>query len=938
MPWGARIVILFVCCIFITVSPTALAFKPKTHVWIAQQVLNDLEDGQLEFEINGVVKRYPLDSITLASIRGGADVYRMGHIGPDAGPDIYAGQMAIHPGTESFGTDKWAMALNDYVLDLSNHQSDEAWYQAKDKECEGRTYDLDEIWGYINDISGDSDTESSGSYLTAADEMGLLDTIAEVVNRSDAERKSAAGYPNPTQLAYLKGFLGHIAGDVFAHSYVNHYAGDVFSLANGEMETEKRHAAIESYIDQKLPPLPQGHEYNLIRNPSKFLAEAFIFNEAMASKFGSYRGVDGQRREGGATYLYAISKLRNGVRNAASSCTWTAIDRFAMQIAIGAWTGYYPSENQIKAVNKIQDKLHGLTSDVKQGIGSAHNDLNKAVTSLHRKNFKHLNEIVGSFESGVDEFNSFERQLIDLENKIHDEIVGKVCDFEKKVSCGLSLSCRIAQKNDLLPGCAANSAYKEAVRLREKIIAERDSRTDGIVSGLRADLKELEEAMIAIHDLSAAMTDTIVRISDFSSDISPFRQALRRWDEDIKEAMVAWVEANGEVVRNSMVEGARSPSDSEARCFKLFVGNNCGSDDFTKPISDWVDIYAQVFVGIPADIGKIGNQMQVTMDSVSSFVNGKVRRDLLNVSSPFTRMAILDLEKFISEELSDFDMTEEVLNFVGNEEWSDTYKNINTIFSAKIDKPLINSIFKDDHKNIGLITYPRFTDVMDNDMGIVPGSSKAMDWKKFPALYNAVTLSKLALLNSTQLSDLGKSLAMPYYTVYGSVLYKPKTCKIQQTREPGKYGAVYYEEVCTHRSNENILYYAIKNIDGHQSWMGKSDPLPRIGSTFSNSFAMLDDNPEYPPLVYGYGRDQLDSGFRFWEVGEQYFNKIFKMPLFDYEDKSAVERPPRCGTKYVSACNYGISYAFQRAHQYCGICGVEVNMISNQCGDIVCRD
>ncbi len=54
------------------------------------------------------------------------------------------------------------------------------------------------------------------------------------------------------ELAFVYGFAGHAAGDMFAHTYVNAYAGDIFVLSD-ENEVERRHFLLEKYRRRASP-------------------------------------------------------------------------------------------------------------------------------------------------------------------------------------------------------------------------------------------------------------------------------------------------------------------------------------------------------------------------------------------------------------------------------------------------------------------------------------------------------------------------------------------------------------------------------------------------------------------------------------------------------------------------------------------------------------
>jgi hypothetical protein len=86
----------------------AAAWSLKTHVWIAQQVLNDAADGQLT--IAGGT--YAIPPPVLNALRLHPDRYRMGSLGPDVFPDPVVGQMTTHPGVGGgWQTDDWLKHL-----------------------------------------------------------------------------------------------------------------------------------------------------------------------------------------------------------------------------------------------------------------------------------------------------------------------------------------------------------------------------------------------------------------------------------------------------------------------------------------------------------------------------------------------------------------------------------------------------------------------------------------------------------------------------------------------------------------------------------------------------------------------------------------------------------------------------------------------------------
>ncbi len=82
------------------------AFKMETHVWIAQQVINDaLPDGRVTIEPFG---EFEVPEHILDALRARSSRYRMGHVGPDAFPDLISGQATAHPGVSGgWSSDGW---------------------------------------------------------------------------------------------------------------------------------------------------------------------------------------------------------------------------------------------------------------------------------------------------------------------------------------------------------------------------------------------------------------------------------------------------------------------------------------------------------------------------------------------------------------------------------------------------------------------------------------------------------------------------------------------------------------------------------------------------------------------------------------------------------------------------------------------------------------
>jgi len=111
-------------------SPYAHAWKPTTHVYTANVIMDDAKDGKVtippygEFEIAETAKQ----ALTQPKH------YRGGSVGPDAFPDLWTGQSYIHPKTRAWalhlwdranqyeGAEEWAFTYGFYL-----HLAGDAW-------------------------------------------------------------------------------------------------------------------------------------------------------------------------------------------------------------------------------------------------------------------------------------------------------------------------------------------------------------------------------------------------------------------------------------------------------------------------------------------------------------------------------------------------------------------------------------------------------------------------------------------------------------------------------------------------------------------------------------------------------------------------------------------------------------------------------------------
>src|SRR4051812_3032687 len=177
---------------------SAAAWRGAGHDYTANAAAAEIYAGRAVVTLSG--RPYAVPTPIAQSIKAFPDFFRGGSIGPDAFPDIPAGQGSIHPDTH---TDNGR-----HVVDNSR----------------GTSY----TWEWLK----------------------------LVYDAGWARYRQCGGCAEGQQvLAFTYGFLVHAAADVFAHTLVNRYAEGVFPAVRelgsyGSLRIALRHLIVEGYIDK----------------------------------------------------------------------------------------------------------------------------------------------------------------------------------------------------------------------------------------------------------------------------------------------------------------------------------------------------------------------------------------------------------------------------------------------------------------------------------------------------------------------------------------------------------------------------------------------------------------------------------------------------------------------------------------------------------------
>lgn len=799
------------------------AFKVGTHIWVAQEVINNLTQCEvahqkscITVDMAGAEKVIPIPVEVKTAILEYPEYFRNGSIGPDAYPDVIVGQMIIHPGvTKNDGATAAGFGTSDWLHHL----------------------------------------------------LQKAQTITDPI-----EKKKA--------IAFTYGFFCHVAADIFAHTYVNSYAGDIFSLGDGEDDVELRHMALEDYIQSKTPEITdtQGNilgkpEQLIMKNdqvalPLDFISSHLIFDPEAQKQFeiaqmGMHFVLVAQLLNELNTALVTVPSNMSNIEFLKSiggsylkSYRDTAgnddkdVDKMFKHIE-KKWKEKYPKGGSMQKMEIIAVQIlayYYLNLDLDAQQATKVSELLDGFMTYQSKKTavwdKKRNDIDGKVmgiyntasESGVkidEQFGSARRAFLKaLDNykaavddqtnkaaahqiatrKLADERAKKLCIQVGFASCGtikkfaglvkvpcirngLPKLCNVDKFDDVIdPVCEANVNACNATHQAHNAVVS--TLENGVVTSKTA----LDSATTKVNKRIAAATDafnklkTILQATNQNVNASykkfkamesgllslvrdmseGHRQIVTEWTQDIRNAMQQYSVANGQAIRNTIDE-------SEAT-------------KWHTPLMDWKTCYLPSIMGVPQEALNIttcaGNEFKHRYTKLIEKVEEAVRK-----IDPKVAGRILTIRDEILKE-GPFLIASKLDGPFGDAVGTKKYNLAKTVhlITKETTATSLNQQFCDDHtqgKNLLLICDMALRARID--MGI--SGEGPFQANGFPVAKNAITLASLALANRDGLNELAA---------------------------PGEIdGLVKVTDM------PNILTKSIRSIDGNHQWMPLAPPYPR---------------------------------------------------------------------------------------------------------------
>lgn len=335
------------------------------------------------------------------------------------------------------------------------------------------------------------------------------------------------------------------------------------------------------------------------------------------------------------------------------------------------------------------------------------------------------------------------------------------------------------------------------------------------------------------------------------SSINPLKMYLVNWRDSVDDAILEYVKTSGRVSQELMKPGG---------------------DPF-REVRNWADCWLPVFTGTPSQVSVPVCGLKHNIAEVKQNIDRELKKisdqlgDALWIIAPGYAM-----QQYVMQKINENITTLSVQVVIAVDGRNGTLHNlIQVIQTGSAPETLVN-IFSVDNSNKGLLLIPDIVNRVNAEMNLT--SDGYFNPEKYNVAYNAVVLSKLALLNANELNRLVKVAGINNGTMYGAQLYN------------------------TSQAPFNILFDAVRSIDGNHQWQQFAPPYPRRAGFTDTGWKSL---REYGYPFQAYAGGPL-KGFRLWQDNQarrSIFKSVFRGPL-----TPGVETPSLLRLSNILPTNY----------------------------------
>lgn len=758
---------LLLACMCFTLQ--ASAYDLYTHLWIAQQVLNDImKKGQME--ING--RTYRLDTRVLTALKEHPSCFRIGTLGPDIFPDPVVGQISAHPGVPGgWKTDDWIAHV------LREARSGKEIALAYGYACHAAMDMFAHT--YVNSYAGDI--------------FSLLDGELDVELRHFLLEKYI-GLSLP-QLHDANGNLVTINGSLI--DAPRKFLSRAFILHNGLTgQYSKKEVSAYHLIAMNAVYVGVNKARKTTQDIVGLVATEYgkllIRKQTMALELEKQIGFTKQMELNfkAAALALELKREANKMLTEKIELEKKMIEE-AIAVIAAAQDLISKKNDALKALNDLDHKQASELIEKKKELisqaaklGSIDKMIFKTVSKRVKKLLGPLSFIWETITETVSKVNPAwivqEKVVNELNNVISKLEQGVVNAKRDIINTGIDIQANVEKVQNETARKAASEANRLKYEAELKIIQTELKVAETTYNEAKA---AYDKAVALKENLESAYKDFLERIMGkvvgLVKRYNLINLYLSNWIGDIEKGSEAYVEA-GEQFAKSVLNGTGNG-------FSVYV--------------DWWKCWKPVFTGVPSEVpggicalenfyGKINSEIDKIIEDMGAFgwlvaPQKKLEAEVKQELKPLMDKALTDVSTILlGERFTQF------FNLVSQRE----------AFSIQ----RLQEVFGQDQSDKHLLVIPSVLPLVQEELGMVGGRTQ-LDPAAFNAFHNSIVLSKLTVLPTVSLNQLHRDYCGNARTTYGKVLYEP----------------------AADESKFSLLLKAVSSIDGSYQWMNTSLPMPR---------------------------------------------------------------------------------------------------------------
>jgi len=705
-----------VLCVAIAIAVHATepqAFGLKTHVWIGQRILAEIQDScRVEIDDAPIA----VNAQACASIREHPGSFLAGLLGPDAYPDLITGQVTTHPGIDGdWQTNDWLI----HLYESANPGAELAFAAGYLVHAASDTFAHSYVNAYAGDIFVLSDERrvELRHFLLEKYIDSLLPARAFDPNSlsppSEWLRDKLIHNSDASRLAKKSGFSLHVGAMHDIHSNVSKLADDLDRM---EEDAARLIVGVPIEIAKASAQIASGE--TALKGASEALGLADQALQAEQALFdAAEKGL-----------LSATTQLQRNLDEI------DLLGREARLARDAAETARRVSNQAISELGRLRGRLLELDKEI-QGVAQyvtkevCRDEVVETVCSVFCPICSSVcKDVTRRVCKLVDEVNSawaqINGQILDVRRRIADEetrIAQAGVDLTTNIELERIKLQEQASKQlltaalDAAKGIAQTAFDTRKAALNAQIDATRNARE--LVNQLVTELARLRQRLLDLDGVESALKDLIARV-DLLSGLA------KNWRNGMATAGREFVVASNDVAKGML----------------------SGNANFASIYLEWWKCTGNAYTGIPVQFGQSICGVENGLARMEEEVNKIVSRLL---PPPFDRVyaEYVKVRERVEKEIHN-GVSDAALHFAKLVAPDATTGKFIELLARpqQASRSMMNDAFAtaaDSDKPI--LTFPRISDLVDADMKVAGG---VLDAEKFAALRNALVLSKLALMDS----------------------------------------------------------------------------------------------------------------------------------------------------------------------------------------------